>query len=75
MTGVAIGTARRGGVVPLYRDGVECPWCGGRSWHVGRSSAECGRASCAMVLDLEVGGPRDWGVAIQRGANPIPARP
>lgn len=26
-----------------YRAGASCPACGGKSWHIGRSTAECAR--------------------------------
>lgn len=38
--------------VPLYHQDTvnHCPACGGRHWHIGRSTAEC--AFCATALPL-----------------------
>lgn len=43
--------ARRG-FMPLYHTGDvnHCPGCGGKSWHVGRMSAEC--ATCETAIPL-----------------------
>lgn len=34
----------------LYYPGVRCPACGGRSFDVGRVTAECARCDGALVL-------------------------
>lgn len=48
----------RRGLAVLYRPGEanHCPGCGGRNWHVGRQTAECGR--CATALPLAPEGAR-----------------
>ncbi|GGB57961.1 hypothetical protein [Blastomonas aquatica] len=40
------------GFMPLYHSGDvnHCPGCGGKSWHVGRMSAEC--ATCETAIPL-----------------------
>ncbi|MDM7956933.1 hypothetical protein [Blastomonas sp.] len=40
------------GFMPLYHlgDTNHCPGCGGKSWHVGRMSAEC--ATCETAIPL-----------------------
>lgn len=40
------------GFMPLYRTGDvnHCPGCGGKSWHIGRMSAECGACGTAIPL-------------------------
>ena len=40
------------GFMPLYHAGDvnHCPGCGGKSWHVGRMSAEC--AVCETAIPL-----------------------
>lgn len=40
------------GFAPLYRADQEnhCPGCGGKSWHVGRMSAECAHCETAIPL-------------------------
>lgn len=40
------------GFMPLYHTGDvnHCPGCGGKSWHVGRMSAEC--ATCETAIPL-----------------------
>jgi len=39
-----------------YRPGEpnRCPGCGGRSWHVGRTNAECAR--CEAILPIATDG-------------------
>jgi hypothetical protein len=48
----------RSGLAVLYRLGEtnHCPGCGGRNWHIGRETAECGR--CATALPLAPQGAR-----------------
>lgn len=36
--------------VPVYREGRDCPGCWGRSWLIGRSTAECARCGAALPL-------------------------
>jgi uncharacterized protein (DUF983 family) len=40
------------GYAPLYHRGEtnRCPGCGHSSWHVGRSSAECGFCGTALAF-------------------------
>lgn len=43
--------ARRGYHVAYHPDGINrCPGCGRTSWHIGRSSAECGFCHTALPL-------------------------
>lgn len=46
------GRIARRGFMPLYHAGDtnHCPGCGGKSWHVGRMSAEC--ATCETAIPL-----------------------
>lgn len=39
-----------GAVRQVYETGVRCPGCWGKSWIVGRVSAECGRCGHALPL-------------------------
>lgn len=48
MTSKDIITTPRLGLI--YEPGARCPSCGGRSWHVGRVSADCGK--CGYPLPL-----------------------
>ncbi len=50
-----VRAVRASGYRPLYHTGARCPGCGGRSWIIGRLSAEC--AHCATALMLAPGEP------------------
>jgi hypothetical protein len=36
--------------VTYYKSGVNCPGCAGTNWHIGRTSAECGRCGWSLPL-------------------------
>ena len=61
---------RRRGYQPLYRTGIRCPGCAGGHWIVGRFSAECANARCAVALPLA---PPD-SAALETDADIIPFR-
>lgn len=46
------GQARTFGYTPLYypNEVNHCPGCGGKSWYLGRSSAECSHCHTALPL-------------------------
>lgn len=52
----------------IFRRGEvnRCPGCQGRSWHVGRISAEC--AACGTALDLAEGAVLTVSPAVERVA-------
>lgn len=47
------------GYVPLYSTGTRCPSCGGKSWTIGRASAECASCGTALALAPVEGVPAD----------------
>ncbi len=46
------GSFLRRPTVPLYHQDTvnHCPSCGGKQWHIGRSTAECAYCSTALPL-------------------------